>query len=165
MKTLSIIPPTVSTAVKPKPTKTEIVSALTQIRMAELLEKQRTARAKSESLREDVLQHAINVAKAGKLPKEATIHPSFWNKSIDLKIEIPLTCLPKEIQAKIGEQSRLSMDAHRIINEKAVRKEIQDRISNRVPTDERVNTLLKDKDSRDSLTKMLAALFTATPNR
>ena len=158
MKTLSIIPPTVSTAVKPKPTKTEIVSALTQIRMAELLEKQRTARAKSESLREDVLQHAINVAKAGKLPKEATIHPSFWNKSIDLKIEIPLTCLPKEIQAKIGEQSR-------IINEKAVRKEIQDRISNRVPTDERVNTLLKDKDSRDSLTKMLAALFTATPNR
>jgi hypothetical protein len=170
MPALAIIPPSVTKAVVPKPTKTEIIEAAAQRELEKRLkayheEKTRRENAESE-LRARVLAHVVE--HIGRLQHSASVRSGRGADYQDKKytslcgavVSFDITKdLPKKLHADILAHENLPNLIYPQI--KQVRGEVREALAGHQPADKqaRINALLTDAKSSKAIDAMLKAAF------
>lgn len=150
---LTIVPAESTAAIKPKPTRNEIIDAMTALRvqqirtkLSELEEERRSLGAKIEAETRKHVQQNIKT-----LVPRVTFY-DYSHCSIELKAEFSLSNIPPEISAMIVRCKELRKEMESIPKDaKVIRRKIKDAVSGNTPNEERVTALLTDKESRKAL--------------
>lgn len=144
----------------PKPTKTEVVKALTHLRIAEIEDNREKSKARHKNLQAEIEAELIKLA--AKIPaKESNVSWSVWSKRvafIKVEKEIQQEDIPASLNQKILEHHRELENSRRGVDPKLIEKEIRMKMDNRSTTDERVEMILEDKESRKVLTEILKSI-------
>lgn len=159
--------------IAPKPTKNEIIEALTQIRIEELRKEVMAAIEQRDALAKECRELILDWHKSSgeAEPKVDLGHPDRkWDQSkgervmtgatygVEITFECPV--LPEKIKDKLLEFHRAAERAYMSHTVDSVRKEIRDKLI--VSKDSRVSALLSDPESRKTLEEALASI-TAQP--
>lgn len=150
----------ITSKVQPKPTRAEIVDALTQLEVQRRNDKSKADAARKKKLGEELeaefVTHVIANIKAFK----ADLHFGYWNceKPFGFEVQIAADGVASSPKfAKRLKEYHSLPDRPREYRFNDVRKEVLNATQG-MSKDERVVRLLNDKDSRASLEKMLDAL-------
>ncbi len=160
MKQLAIANP-IESAVIPKPTKSEVIEALTRLKVAELRqeiqERETKLQAIKKKLEPKILSLALKQARTAKVSYDMGWLKGDGNGVYSVDVEIPVDILPPEIEKALFEYHTLKSEPFRV-DEKAVRKSISASMHGRATSEERVALLLNTPESNEALKKILKAL-------
>lgn len=150
------IPPQTSVAVQPKPTKAEVIDALTEIKIQQLEAEAKAASAKREKLKGLLTKQLRSLAhKAG--TKNAEVDIGWSNGDSFRRQEVTINVcdiLTPEIKANIKEYEALR-GCTCTPERRVIRASIARQCANLAPREERIDTLITDKKSRAALEAML----------
>lgn len=157
--TLTIVPAAVQAAVKPKPTRNEIIDAMTQLRCEQIRKDRDETTAKMDALAKQIRTLAFRHLK--KNLKEAKPTISFYGGCSTAEVEVSFKYrpAPEEIAPLIVEHDKLRQSLNgspRSVKE--VRKLVEAGLRNMQPKAERVTALLTDPESRKALVEALAQI-------
>jgi hypothetical protein len=155
------IPPAVQQAVQPKPTKSEIVEALVQLRIQEINKKNADLKVKIEKLSVSIKKALLKfVLKRGAVPEASIVYNLGYQHStsgvsyVSVKFDEIFNLLPGDVKAALIE--RLKLEKQMVRYERAdLVKEIREKLEQRGDSMQRVNALLSDKSSRTALQLVL----------
>ncbi len=160
MKTTEkLLPAVIQSAVKPKPTKKEIVDALAQIHIEQIKAENVKRKAERERLDEEIeagLKSLLHRKGANKF-KITTSH-NHWGKGVNayLNFQFDESDLTEDLKLKIKQHD----DAGQLCvpYPSDARNKIRKQMAGYAPHDTRVAALLADVDSKKALEDILAAL-------
>ena len=169
MNDKSIQPLTLSpqseSVIKPKPTKREIVDALVEIRLEQIRVQNKAVMERRARLEPLIQQALVRFARDNALKLRPSVSlgirwASDGNKPSGISVDFKLNFndLPTDVQSELNEYHDAQpvnigctlSDARKII-----RKQIEEKLSSKTPTAERVQTMLNDKETRASLETIL----------
>ena len=157
--------PKAEAVIKPKPTKREIVDALVEIRLEQIRVQNRAVMERKARLEPLIRQAFIRFARDNALKLRPSVSlghqwASNSNKPSGMNVDFKLNFddLPTDVQNELKEYH----DAEPVnigctLNDarKIIRKQIEEKLSSKTPTAERVQTMLNDKETRASLETIL----------
>jgi hypothetical protein len=158
----SLLPAVIqSSAIKPKPTKGEIISALVILRANEI-RTENEVRTKRRTVLKRKIDRTILALFRKNYTKMARVgsygYLNYGSRSITVHLDCKATIsgvnleIPAEILADITEYEKIAVIK---LDEKALRTEITDELNSRQSKAVRVNALLADPDTRLALSTML----------
>ncbi len=158
MKTLSLAIP--KTKIQPPPTRSEIIDAMTRVRMDQLATENRAEVEARKTLEAEISVEIQSFAMANLETLAKQTDWSRWSKdtSAEMKVMISDKQMPKPLKDKIKKAEGMQMRL-RTYDFKEVRKEVYAAANKIVPHDERVSALLNDEASKKGLEKMLEAIL------
>lgn len=155
----TLLPAVVETAVKPKPTKREIIDALATLHIENIKKENLERTAKRDALDEEIeaaLKTLVETKVFAKFKVSHHTHMYSGGKpTAGLSVSFETNELTSELRAKIKE--RQSLESFCVPSIEYARKTITKQMSGYAPHDERVAALLGDAESRKALEKMLKA--------
>lgn len=159
MSTALAIPVKVETAVKPKPTKSEVISALTAIKMGQFSKEQRERSERKEKLESELKLEIPRLLKSKAIPSR--VHLGWFDRALDVTCGVYLNFdikdLPATVMKKLAEYHSVSRPLPEP-KEKDVRRKIAASLEGIGTREERVEALMDDPESRKVLEKMLKAI-------
>lgn len=152
-----MIPPKVECAVKPKPTKSEIISALVAIRIEQIESENRDRVKRRDALKAELEVEIPKLLKAESKPSR--VHLGYYNgeKTTCVELSFLIETSNPSIAKKLSEFHVLSKPV-REIKEKDIRREITYSVEGLETREARVEQLLDDPGSRKALEKMLKSI-------
>lgn len=156
----SLAPAVIDAAIQPKPTKSEIISALTHLQIAKLEKEQTEGIERRKHLIPEVEADIIRLLRNTKItPENSKPNFGYFHKGeiSGISVTVSLDSLPIALQQKLIEFHKLPSYL-RCIEAKKIRKEISDKVNNRATTSERVEALLKSDSGRAALNSILESL-------
>lgn len=155
MTTTLVVSSKVEAAVKPKPTKRELIEAMAILQFNKTKQDADKLRDKRTALSNEIDNDCRRVFKAQ--TDGAVWDVTRWGSStIYLKAEITIRDIPDSIQKKLSALN--SMPMPRWPDLKAIRKEITSRIDDKESTSDRVQTLVNTEESAAGLRKVLKSI-------
>lgn len=159
MKTLALT----QSKLQPPPTKTEVIDALTRLRIEKLMKENKEGVTLRKKLTAEAEKELVQLCQLdpGAFSPEASIG-SWWSGDkklvgVQVEMEIAENRLPTQLRKKLIQIHSLpERERHFIFNEE--RKIVSMGMSGMGTKDERVNALLKDESSKAALVKMLEAI-------
>lgn len=158
-KSLAVIPPALEKSVTPKPSKAEIIDALTSLHIDELIKQSRIEVERRKELEPLIEQNILNLAASA----EMEVDSYGWvngDRASGARVSIKIENLPKELELMVVEHDKL----HRSVvipDERKVRKEIAERVNGSLSRTERVDAMLSDPQSNASLKSLLSQITDA----
>lgn len=157
--TFEIVPAAVSAAIKPKPTRAEIIDAMTALRVQQirvklngLEEERRGLQVKIEAETRKYVRQNIKTL----VPCVSFYH---WSSTPELKAEFKVRDIPPEIAAMIARTKELHKEMEGITRDpKIIRRQIKDAVTGATPNEGRVTALLTDPESRKALESALTKI-------
>lgn len=156
MTTLAL-PPKVETAIKPKPTKSEIISAMVRVHIQKHDADQKAIAAKRATIGEEIEKLIKKLPLRGRIASVnlGYCHDRKGGEYSGVRISFDLDeGLPTKIRSRLDAYHALPKCAL-VLDEKKVRREIACKLEGIGTADERVDALLEDPESRKGLEKML----------
>jgi hypothetical protein len=157
MSTL-ILPPKVETAVKPKPTKAEIISAMTKLKMQEIEEAAKARAIRRDELKKKCEAAVVAFVMANLSSIEPDVRLGYCNGSTPYGVSVSFDAdpkkMPKTLISDLKEYELVSKPLARKI-ESDIRREISRAVQGIEAPDKRVESLLSSPESRKGLEKML----------
>lgn len=157
--TESLVPAVVEAAVKPKPTKREIIDALAILHIEGLKKENVERKARRQKLDEEIEQYLKKLLhKRGQSQFKSDHRFHIWNNKATATVSFDFTHddLPPLLRALMEEREKC--EDHGIPHPIYARKLIAKRMSGMQPHDVRVATMLEDEGSRKALEEILKSL-------
>lgn len=160
---------TVPSKIKPKPTKAEIIDALTQLQIAKLTKQKREAVATADQLRAKVDARLVKAVRSN-IDKLATDVSYGWTQDemrdgkrvltgvSHVSVRFDLRDLPEEAVALLLKYHTAKAEASICIDDKRIRKQIAQAATGFGSRGERVSAMLGDEESRKALEAMLQSI-------
>lgn len=162
----------IESKVKPPPTKTEVIEAMTRLRVKQLEdEAEASARIKQkieDELKPMILAHALEVfsicPKTIRHGSRKTRWDSEKRKTVYLndvagvEVRLEFKSLPKDLTRTLVEYHKIT-SWRKNFDVKEIRREIKERMDNLTPKSTRVEALLTDPASKQALGSMMKAIF------
>lgn len=162
MKTLALVPIPQATVsvVKPKPTRAEVIDAMTALKMQQISKERQALQKKHEALEKLIDKLAVRTLKKSLSSHKPSVRTySYQSGGASCSINFELSPIPPELVQMIHEKENLKSSIYKLNkNEKDVRKEIARGMANIAPRADRVDALLTDKASRRALEAALEKL-------
>ena len=168
-KTLTIVPSAVDQAVKPRPSRAEIIEAAVQLRLEELKNEAEVVEKHNARLRDAVVALIPSViegvCKSGTLAKslednETTYYYRDWadEDHLNVSIKIEKKDLPLKLQSALTAE-RDKRKHPPFLCENHIRREVKQGLKPSADPAGRVKALLADSDSRAALQNLLKAVY------
>lgn len=158
-QSLAVIPASVEASIKPKPSKAEIIDALTELRVSELIEESRKKVDRRKELDPIITKRLLKLGRVCDLEVKSFGWVSRDTGRVNnARLEIELGSLPADLEALIVEWDKLPGSAASP-DERKVRKEVAERVNGSLSRSERVDAILSDPDSNAALRAALAKLY------
>ena len=142
----------------PKPTKTEIISAMVEIARGKFHAEQKQAKVKLEEFDAALQKHARKLIRKHITTAKVSVVPHYHGDTIDIDFD----AIPHEMGARnlYAERGAIRLKTQESFDEKSTRDDIRDRMNYGPGSKEaRVDAMLCDPDARKHLEKALEALY------
>lgn len=158
MTTLAL-PAKVETAIKPKPTKSEIISAMVRVKIEQHDAEQRAIAQKRASLGEEIEKALKAFAKTAARTIVPTISLGYsYGKgdygNVSIRFEMNVDNLPPAIDSRLVAYHAIPKTTVNL-DERKVRREITAKLEGIGTRDERIDALVDDPESRKGIEDML----------
>lgn len=162
-KAIIAIPAQVDTVVEPKPKRSEVIDALTELKIQQLEAEAKRASAEAERLRPQIER---GILKASRKVKACVSCGSQYGtdadpkiKYIEVRVDVAFDSLPEPLKAKLVRYHACSK-ARRMPDRREIRARIAAQSLPEQDRATRVEALLSDKASRAALEQLLKAIET-----
>lgn len=155
------MPAVVEKSTQPKPRKEEIIAAMAIVKRQQQVEEAERAKAEADALDEkatsELLRHFTDNQKAYKpeVSKGYRSQSGFNNIEISYDLTRDLPKALKDLMIKVYDARQKSVRVQDLIS---IRKEIRDKMANRLTETDRIKALTETPTVRKALTKMIEEL-------
>lgn len=155
---LAVIPSALESSVTPKPSKAEIIDALTELRVAEIRSERKSRSDRREELKPIIEKALVKLGKGKPAECDSFGWVSSSGKVSGSSLKIELGEIPNDLEKFIFEYDKIPSYFNNI-DEKKIRKEVSEKVNGSLSRTDRVDAILSDEESKAALQSILTQLY------